>query len=61
MMKLKTAVTVMFAVAALSSSTLEAAEDTAAVKAGLLKIVQDVPVGSVKPTAIDGLYEVESL
>jgi thiol:disulfide interchange protein DsbC len=61
MKKLKTAVTVMIAVAALGASTLEAAEDNAAVKVGLLKIVQDVPVGSVKPTAIDGLYEVESL
>jgi thiol:disulfide interchange protein DsbC len=61
MMKLRTAVTVVIAVIALGVSISEAAEDIAKVRAELQKILQDVPISSVKATAIDGLYEVESL
>ena len=39
----------------------EGADDLAAVTAGVKKIVQDVPITSVKATTIDGIYEVESM
>jgi thiol:disulfide interchange protein DsbC len=38
-----------------------AADDLEKVRAGLQKLVRDAPISSIRPTAIDGVYEVESL
>lgn len=61
MMTLRTAILTVIAAFTLGMSISEAAVDTDAVRAGLQKIVQDLPISAVKATAIEGLYEVESL
>jgi thiol:disulfide interchange protein DsbC len=61
MSKLRTAVATVLAVMTLALGIAEAAGDTAAIRAGLQKIMPDIPVSSIRTTAIDGVYEVETL
>jgi thiol:disulfide interchange protein DsbC len=61
MINLRTVVAAIVFVSALGMSSAEAADDIAAVRAGLAKILQDVPISAVKATDIPGVYEVESL
>ncbi len=61
MMKLRIAVSTFVCICVFGLGLSEAADDLAAVTAGVKKIVQDVPITSVKTTTIDGIYEVESM
>ena len=60
-MKCNLLATVILFVVTVAVSTSHAADNTATIKAALEKIVQDVPISSVKTIDIDGIYEVESL